>query len=53
MARLGWLKGRRRTKRIFRTIRSHLEIAADERVAGGADRTAPACPRSRISATSR
>jgi len=39
MARLGWLKGRRPDEEDFQDeIRSHLEIAADERVAGGADR---------------
>jgi predicted permease len=39
VARLGWLKGRRPDEEDFQDeIRSHLEIAADERVAGGADR---------------
>jgi predicted permease len=39
VARLGWLKGRRSDEEDFQDeIRSHLEIAADERVAGGADR---------------
>ncbi len=39
MARLGWLKGRRPDEEDFQDeIRSHLEIATDERVAGGADR---------------
>ena len=39
MARLGWLKRRRPDEEDFQDeIRSHLEIAADERVADGADR---------------
>jgi len=39
VARLGWLKGRRPDEEDFQDeIRSHLKIAADERVAGGADR---------------
>jgi macrolide transport system ATP-binding/permease protein len=39
VARLCWLKGRRPDEEDFQDeIRSHLEIAADERVAGGADR---------------
>ena len=39
MARLGWLKGRRPDEQDFQDeIRSHLEIAADEHVAAGADR---------------
>ena len=39
MARLGWLKGRRPDEEDLQDeIRSHLEIATAERVAGGADR---------------
>jgi predicted permease len=39
VARLGWLKGPRPDEEDFQDeIRSHLEIATDERVAGGADR---------------
>jgi len=39
VARHGWLKGRRAEEEDFQDeIRSHLEIAAAERVAGGADR---------------
>ena len=39
MTRLGWLKRRRPDEEDFQEeIRSHLEIAADERVADGADR---------------
>ena len=39
MTRLGWLKGRRPDEQDFQEeIRSHMEIAAGERVADGADR---------------